>query len=174
MLDQAAIYGRVRTAIRAAGNQKLFAEACGISQAYLSDQLNGKRALSDAVLRAAGIKRVVTYVECEPAGFTEVKVPILRLTAEQAEILQKAQSAELNRICHETSVDLYANYPSAPCGPTASVGRVGSELERQGVGVVAASVSGVGVGQVLAWPAHLPLPTVQYVRLTVSKGADNA
>lgn len=123
MLDQAAIYGRVRTAIRAAGNQKLFAEACGISQAYLSDMLNGKRALSDAVLRAAGIRRVVTYVDCEP---------------------------------------------------TAGAERVGSEPERRKVGVVAASVPGVGVCEGVAWPAHLPPPTFQYVRVTVSKGDDNA
>jgi DNA-binding transcriptional regulator YdaS (Cro superfamily) len=51
----------VRKAIASAGSQKAFAEKVGVSQAFLSDMLAGKRYLSSAVLAGAGLEKVVTY-----------------------------------------------------------------------------------------------------------------
>lgn len=43
-----------------------FAKDIGVSDAYVSQQLNGKGPLSDTMLKAVGLKRVVTdsYMKC--------------------------------------------------------------------------------------------------------------
>ncbi len=56
-------YGRVRAAITEAGSQRAFAAQIGISEQFLSDQLNGRRDLCDRVLYAVGLRRKVMYVE---------------------------------------------------------------------------------------------------------------
>lgn len=43
------------------GSQKEWAKKCGISEAYLSDILRGNREPSEMVLKALGLKKVVTY-----------------------------------------------------------------------------------------------------------------
>lgn len=43
------------------GTQKAFADANGISPAYLSDVLSKRRDLGDRVLASIGLERVVTY-----------------------------------------------------------------------------------------------------------------
>lgn len=57
---------QVRKAIDREGSQKAFALKVGISQAFLSDMLAGKRYLSSAVLAAAGLEKVVTYRKVKP------------------------------------------------------------------------------------------------------------
>jgi hypothetical protein len=44
-----------------AGSQKAWAEAHGISPAYLSDVMTGRREPSDSILGPLGLKRVVSY-----------------------------------------------------------------------------------------------------------------
>lgn len=53
----------VRKLIRkkAAGNQKAWAVENGISPAYLSDMLLGRREPSPAILRPLGLEKVVLY-----------------------------------------------------------------------------------------------------------------
>jgi DNA-binding transcriptional regulator YdaS (Cro superfamily) len=51
----------VRKAIEKDGSQKAFASRVGISQAFLSDMMAGKRYLSSDVLAAVGLEKVVTY-----------------------------------------------------------------------------------------------------------------
>lgn len=51
----------VQREIEKAGNQKAFAEKHGISQAFLSDMLKGKRALSPKVLGPVGLEMVEVY-----------------------------------------------------------------------------------------------------------------
>jgi DNA-binding transcriptional regulator YdaS (Cro superfamily) len=43
------------------GNQAAWAKAHGVSAAYVSDVLVGRREPGDAILRALGLVRVVTY-----------------------------------------------------------------------------------------------------------------
>jgi transcriptional regulator with XRE-family HTH domain len=62
-LTEAQAFARVQAAVRAAGSQKELADGMGISREYLSDMLNNRRPISDGLLRAAGLRRVVTYVD---------------------------------------------------------------------------------------------------------------
>ncbi len=51
----------IRKACRMAGSQKAWAEAIGISSAFLSDVLGGGREPSPAILKPLGLERVVIY-----------------------------------------------------------------------------------------------------------------
>jgi hypothetical protein len=57
------VAGRLRSACRAAGGQKAWAEANGISLGYVNDVLNARRDPGDAITAALGLRRVVRYVE---------------------------------------------------------------------------------------------------------------
>ena len=51
------IYGAIRRACRDAGSQAAFAERSGLSQAFVSNVLNGRKPPSDALLAAVGWRR---------------------------------------------------------------------------------------------------------------------
>lgn len=44
------------------GSQKAFAASIGVSDAYMSDMLTGKREFSDRALHAVGLERRMVYV----------------------------------------------------------------------------------------------------------------
>ena len=58
----AEVFGAIRAACRAAGSQSAWAASIGVSPQYLSDVLNCRRDPGGAILRALGLRRVVTYV----------------------------------------------------------------------------------------------------------------
>ena len=49
-------------AVRDAGSQKAFAEQCGISQQFLHDVLNARRAPSEKILSVLGVRKVTRFV----------------------------------------------------------------------------------------------------------------
>jgi DNA-binding transcriptional regulator YdaS (Cro superfamily) len=51
----------LRAAIKAAGSQKAFAGLCGISPAYLTDILKGRRAMGPKILKQLGYRRTHSY-----------------------------------------------------------------------------------------------------------------
>lgn len=55
----------LRTVIAGYGTQKQFAATFGISEAYLSDVLNGRREPGQSILDAVDFERIVTY---QPKG----------------------------------------------------------------------------------------------------------
>ena len=55
------IITEIRRAADRAGTQKALAEQLGVSPAYLSDVLNGRKDPGDAILEPLGLERVVTY-----------------------------------------------------------------------------------------------------------------
>ena len=64
MLDQ--VRALLRRECDKAGNQAAWAKAHGVSPAYVSDVLVGRREPGDAILRALGLERVVTYRRTKP------------------------------------------------------------------------------------------------------------
>lgn len=54
---------RLREACAAAGSQQAFAASAGVSPAFVSDVLLGRRTPSDGVLIPLGLKRFVSYAE---------------------------------------------------------------------------------------------------------------
>lgn len=80
------VLDRLRAACREAGSQTAWAEANGISVAYVSDVVRGRRDPGDSVLRGLGLQREVRHVAREPetvalydeAGVTLVKAEVLR------------------------------------------------------------------------------------------------
>lgn len=61
MLTEQDVIARLRAAIDAAGGQRKFAEAHGLTPGYVNDVVHGKRALADRILATIGIERKVTY-----------------------------------------------------------------------------------------------------------------
>lgn len=59
MLTEHEVMERLRTAIQAAGGQRQFARAHGLTVSYVSDVLHGKRALADRILATIGIEREI-------------------------------------------------------------------------------------------------------------------
>jgi len=51
----------LRRRIKEAGQQKLFAEANGISAQYVSDVLRKRREPGEAILEALGLRKAITY-----------------------------------------------------------------------------------------------------------------
>ena len=47
--------------VGAAGSQKAVAEAAGVSQAFLTDVLKGRRALTGPLVKWLGYERVIAY-----------------------------------------------------------------------------------------------------------------
>jgi DNA-binding transcriptional regulator YdaS (Cro superfamily) len=54
---------RLRDAIAELGGQRAFAEKHKFSTAYVSDVVRGRRELSERILRAIAIERVISYRE---------------------------------------------------------------------------------------------------------------
>lgn len=52
---------RLRAAIAEAGSQRAFAEKHGFTPGYVSDVIKGQRGLSDRILAAIGVERVIDY-----------------------------------------------------------------------------------------------------------------
>lgn len=63
MLTETQVIERLRAACAAAGGQKAFAKAHGLTPGYVHDVLHSKRAPADRILAALGIERVVIYQE---------------------------------------------------------------------------------------------------------------
>ena len=61
-LSKAHVLEMLRRKARTAGSQKALAEALGVTPAFLSDVLHGKREPGPTMLRALGLRRVVVYV----------------------------------------------------------------------------------------------------------------
>lgn len=55
----------IRKHVAEAGSQSAFARAHGLSNAYVSDTLNGRREPSQAILGTVGLKRRIGYVKSE-------------------------------------------------------------------------------------------------------------
>ena len=53
----------LREACKAAGNQRAWAKANGVSDTYVSDCLAGRREPGDSIARALGYKPVTMYME---------------------------------------------------------------------------------------------------------------
>lgn len=52
---------KLEAVCREAGSQLAWARANDISQAYVNDVLHGRREPGDSILRALGLRRVVSY-----------------------------------------------------------------------------------------------------------------
>ena len=55
------VYGELRRACRLAGGQATWAAAHGLTQQHVCDVLAARRQISDRVLAALGLRRVVRY-----------------------------------------------------------------------------------------------------------------
>ena len=60
-MTHAQVLSRAQAAVAAHGSQKALAARLGISTSYLSDMLNGRRDLSEALLKVAGVSRKVVW-----------------------------------------------------------------------------------------------------------------
>ena len=60
-MDEAEVRRLLRRQCEMAGSQKAWAEKHKVSTAYVSDALNQRCELGDALLKGLGVKRVVTY-----------------------------------------------------------------------------------------------------------------
>jgi len=63
LLRTAQVYARLQDAIDAAGGQKAWAEANGMTPQHLNDVLMARRDISEIVLASLGLRRVVRYSE---------------------------------------------------------------------------------------------------------------
>lgn len=63
MLTEQEVIERLRAACIAAGGQKAFARAHGLTPGYVHDVLHSKRAPADRILTAIGIERITIYRE---------------------------------------------------------------------------------------------------------------
>ena len=65
-LSSAEVIDALRQAIEASGlSQRTYAQNIGVSQAYVSDVLAGKRSASERVLSALGLRRIVVIAHRE-------------------------------------------------------------------------------------------------------------
>lgn len=55
------VYQLLIETIRQAGGQRAFAQRIGVTPSYINDVVNKRRLMSDRILAAIGIERVVTY-----------------------------------------------------------------------------------------------------------------
>ncbi len=55
------VYRHLLGAIDQAGGQRPFARQLGVTPSYINDVVNKRRLMSDRILGAIGIKRVVTF-----------------------------------------------------------------------------------------------------------------
>jgi hypothetical protein len=60
-IDEARLREMINVAIQVAGSRFAFCQQAGISEQYLSDVLNGKRAVGKKILKWFGLERVVYY-----------------------------------------------------------------------------------------------------------------
>lgn len=60
-MDRGQFVEHLRRKASEAGGQKILAQKLGVSEAYLSDVINGRREPADKLLSALGMERVVTY-----------------------------------------------------------------------------------------------------------------
>lgn len=67
-LTSAGVRKVIRRACKAEGSQKAWAAKHGISQAYLSDVLLGRREPSPAILRPLGLERATVYRKIKASG----------------------------------------------------------------------------------------------------------
>jgi transcriptional regulator with XRE-family HTH domain len=56
-----ALIAYLRGQVQVYGSQRALAHYCGVSAAYISDILNGRREPGESVLRALGFRKVVRY-----------------------------------------------------------------------------------------------------------------
>jgi DNA-binding transcriptional regulator YdaS (Cro superfamily) len=61
MITEQQVVSQLRAAASAAGSQRAYAESIGVSEAYLSDVLAGRRAPGPKVLAALGLEAVILY-----------------------------------------------------------------------------------------------------------------
>lgn len=61
LLSAATVRTRLAEACREAGSQRQWAARAGVSQAYLSSVLSGRREPGESILAALGLVRVVAY-----------------------------------------------------------------------------------------------------------------
>jgi hypothetical protein len=61
MLTEAEVRALLAAAVASAGGQRRFAEQHGFTAGYINDVLRGNRNLSDRILRAIGVERIVVY-----------------------------------------------------------------------------------------------------------------
>ena len=55
------IYAKLRTLCRDAGGQAAWSKKAGVSPAYISEVLNGRKPLGPKILAAVGYRAVTTY-----------------------------------------------------------------------------------------------------------------
>ncbi|OUJ16503.1 hypothetical protein HK28_12585 [Acetobacter sp. DsW_063] len=61
LLDSVDAFRIIREEISKYANQRIFAEKVGVTPQYLSDMINGRKPLSDVVLRSCKIRRKVYF-----------------------------------------------------------------------------------------------------------------
>lgn len=61
MLTEQEVKERLIAAVAAAAGQRSFATKHGFSFAYINDVVRGRRDLSERILAAIGVERVITY-----------------------------------------------------------------------------------------------------------------
>ena len=72
LLDAVGVFAELRRAILASGGQKAWAEAHSIAPQHLNDVLMTRRAMSDRILAALGLRRVERYARARiPAATAE-------------------------------------------------------------------------------------------------------
>lgn len=61
----AEVRAALQQAVDQVGSQRTYASSIGISQAYLADVLNSRRAAGDKILAALGLRRIAVVVALE-------------------------------------------------------------------------------------------------------------
>ena len=61
IIDETQIRGLIRDRCKSVGSQSTFAAQVGVSPAYLSDMLVGKRGVSDTIAAALGYEKFVAF-----------------------------------------------------------------------------------------------------------------
>jgi hypothetical protein len=61
IIDETTIRGLIRDRCKTLGSQSVFADQVGVSAAYLSDMLLGKRGVSDTLAGAVGYEKFVAF-----------------------------------------------------------------------------------------------------------------
>lgn len=67
-IDDYGMYAALRQACAAAGSQRAFAEQIGVTEAFISAVLHGRKAPGPTVLAAVGLRRIVRYVPTRGVG----------------------------------------------------------------------------------------------------------
>jgi len=75
MLTEQQVISQLRAAASQAGSQRAYAETIGVSEAYLSDVLAGRRTPGPKVLTALGLEAVVLFRSAGESDYSTTTPP---------------------------------------------------------------------------------------------------